>query len=93
MNIINESINSLVFIASLYVAGAALCRLGHGPLRQSWIWLYWAVFGNALWCLYSVLISAVSPKDAALAVVVAAYIWMTRSAWVNGAPPIARGHK
>ncbi len=91
--ILNETVNAVAFVASAYVTGAALCRLGYGTLRPSWIWLYWAVFGNALWCLYDVLTSNVELKDMALAVVVAAYIWMTRPAWADGVPPIALKQK
>ena len=90
MNLVNELTLLAALASSMYVVGAAICRLRHGSLAKPWATLYVAVLGNALWTASDLMRGHATLRDATIVIVVAAYIYLTQKSWVAGVPVIAK---
>lgn len=90
MNLINELILIAALAGSMYVIGAAICRLRHGSLAKPWATLYVAILGNSLWTAYDLMKGQATLRDATIVIIVAAYVYLTQESWVAGVPIIAK---
>lgn len=90
MNYFVEAFELLSISASLYVVCASACRLRHGDIAKDWATLYAAILGLAMWTLLDLVQGSAKPKDCALVIAVASYIFMTRKAWFECVPATAR---
>lgn len=90
MNYLTEATFLASMTASLYVVAASVCRLRHGSLAKGWATLYAAVLGLAMWTVLDLIQGSATLRDAAIVIAVAAYVFMTRKAWVDGVPNTAR---
>lgn len=84
----------LAGLACLYVLGACVCRLdlqsAGRKTRVSWALVYVSIAAIAAWMLVDIFKGAMSDRDLAIAIGVAFYIFISRHAWDDGAPPITR---
>ena len=90
MDTLFEISQALAFACAVYVAGAALCRLGVSNIATPWVLLYTSVFGNALWCINDLIKTSLSTRDVVMIVSIALYIFLTRKKWEKGVPDVAR---
>lgn len=87
---------SVFYAASLmcavYVIGACLCRIRHasGQIKHAWKLIYVLMLGLAGWALCDLLSAEHSLFQQTVTVAVALYIHMTKTAWLNGPPAIAK---
>jgi hypothetical protein len=89
-HLLNEVTIVVVFFAALYIAGASLCRLRMADISRSWVLLYTALFGNAVWCAHEIIYSSLQARDICTILLVAWYIHLTRRRWRSGVPKVAR---
>lgn len=80
-------------VAVLYVAGAAICRMGLHPgphIKHGWKLLYVSIFGLSMWLLSDMLTGQASLRDHVFAIAVAAYIYLTAPVWRTAVPVVAQ---
>ena len=85
-----EFAQSVAFAFSIYVLGACICRLRMAGISKKWSLLYTAVFANACWCLWDLIYTDISARDTSIIIMTGIYILLTRPAWGNGVPMVAR---
>lgn len=90
MNMLIDLLMLTALTGSVYVTGAAICRLRHGSLSYKWATLYAAILGNALWTALDIIQGQAGVRDAMIAVITSAYMHLTRQAWSEGVPHIAQ---
>lgn len=82
-------------VAALYVAGAAICRMGLHPgpsIKHGWKIMYVSIFGLSIWLLADMLTGQASLRDHVFALAVAAYIRLTTPVWRTTVPLVAQAH-
>lgn len=89
---IQFALNMMALSSALYVCGAMICRVRHPSSQMSRAWrsLHVIVVGLAGWLGADALVVGVTPWAATVGVCLGGYVWLTRKAWINGVPSIAR---
>jgi hypothetical protein len=72
--------------------GGCLCRIRHpsSQIKHAWKIIYVVILGLAGWALCDLMTGTYTLFHQAVAVSIAAYIHLTKNAWLRGPPPIAK---
>ena len=90
MNWLRELAYLLTISGSFYVVLSCVCRLRYSNICFIWSTLYVGFLGHSLWSVLNIVNSNADARDVTITLMITLYILMTKDAWSNGVPDVAK---
>lgn len=90
MNWFSELVYLLTISSSIYAVLSCICRLRYANICFLWSTLYTGFLGHSLWSVSNIVNSNADARDVTITLMITLYIFMTKSAWSDGVPEVAK---